>query len=131
MALVASVMMILKVVGEAVSGDTLGVNPEKKPFCKGWHGCSKLDCVTEWFLAKKLYVTVSPTAAVMDSGSNLSWPPLPTVTTWSTPATSDARSERGRSDALEKRIVSKRISDEPTQSCLEWLAVGYRVYKGM
>ena len=47
-----------------------GIKPEKTPVtleCReiGWHGLSKLDCVTVWFLGMNWNCTMSPLAATM------------------------------------------------------------------
>jgi len=44
-----SLTVIVNVVGAATSGDSLGVNPEKKPPFKGTQGSWKLDSTTECF----------------------------------------------------------------------------------
>lgn len=55
--------------------------PEKMPLSpsRGWQGLSKLDCATEWLLAKKWKLTRSPGEAVRLSGSNFR-PSAPTFT---------------------------------------------------
>jgi hypothetical protein len=53
-----------------------GMKPEKMPTVLekediGWHGSSKLDCTTEWFMLVNWNCTMSPTAAVMLLGVNI------------------------------------------------------------
>jgi len=47
---------------------TFAWKPEFMPPAIGSQGASKVDCVTVWFVAKKLNTTISPTAATMESG---------------------------------------------------------------
>jgi len=92
---------------EATSGDSVGTKVEKIPLpASGWQGLSKLDSMTEWLRAKKWYVIVSPSLASTSSGSNLSCPPLPTVTSKWAADTADAKSDTGRMTPEEKRIVT-------------------------
>ncbi len=41
--------VIVKVVADGVSGESVGVKPEKKPPASGWQGSVKLDWTTAWF----------------------------------------------------------------------------------
>jgi hypothetical protein len=56
-----------------------GTNPESKPDASFTHGDANVDWVTVWFFCLKLKRTVSPTAAVTDSG--LKAKPAPPTTT--------------------------------------------------
>lgn len=46
-----------------------GTNPESIPPASASQGVAKADCVAVWFVDKKLKTTMSPTAAVMVSGT--------------------------------------------------------------
>ena len=46
----------------------LGMNPESIPPAIALQGAAKDDCVTVWFFCMNWNSTVSPTAAVIDSG---------------------------------------------------------------
>jgi len=61
----------------------------------GWHGWSKVDCVTVWLTGANWNCTMSPTAAVMLLGEYASVPfALPTLTTWTvTPLAVEAAAE--------------------------------------
>ena len=54
--------------GDFPSG--LGIKPVSSPggSLAFMHGFGKVDCVREWFLARKLKVIMSPTAALMVGG---------------------------------------------------------------
>jgi len=46
----------------------VGTNPEKNPPARGWQGSEKEDCVTVWFLGKKLNSIFVPGAAMIFDG---------------------------------------------------------------
>lgn len=66
MGVVLLIMMVY--VGVVVEVAATGMKPEKKPVvlvCSaiGWHGWSKVDCVTVWFAGANWNWTMSPLAA--------------------------------------------------------------------
>jgi len=72
---------------------------------------------------KNLYVTVSPTSASIDSGSNLSFPPSPTVTWCSRAWAMAARRGRGRRDHDEDHMVREMTAAAYDKA---WPAAGER-----
>lgn len=81
----------------------VGTKPDQKPLSIGAHGELKAAWAMEWFLGQKWNETVSPCAAVMESGLKTSSPVLvPTATLWSA-----ARAEPAR--AVAAKMVVKCI----------------------
>jgi hypothetical protein len=106
---VALVIVIFHCGGGAPFNPAAGIawKPESTPkFGVVWRsqGFAKVDWTTEWFLAKKEKVTVSPSFTVMLFGVKTS-PPWPRVTAWSVWAQTEATVERAAT-AREKRILN-------------------------
>lgn len=80
-------------------------NPEFTPLGIGVHGAGKVDCVTEWFLARNVKMRLSPALAVTLDGVKAKEPFEPTEIGMSTAIAEEAA-------ARVKRAVVKSISDE-------------------
>jgi hypothetical protein len=65
----------------------LGMKPESIPPSIFSHGLANVDCVTVWFFCMKTKETMSPTAAVMDSGVYWKTGAMPVATGLSPPTT--------------------------------------------
>jgi hypothetical protein len=65
----------------------LGMKPESIPPSIFSQGLANVDCVTVWFFCMKINSTVSPTAAVMDSGVYCNTGAMPVATGFTPPTT--------------------------------------------
>jgi hypothetical protein len=65
----------------------LGMKPESIPPSIFLHGAANVDCVAVWFFCMNINSTVSPTAAVIDSGEYPRKGAIPVATGFSPPTT--------------------------------------------